>query len=254
MRLPKTTLLVILLLSLLISTTCTKEKDESAPPAPTPAVDKTPPKAGQESSFSAGRKALFAKDWLTAKSHFEEVKPDDPNYLLALHNLAILSEKLSDRSGAIAYHKKILEIEPKNADAHANLGWLYFLEGDYEKSIKESHSALTGNPNLWTAFYNLGLAHAADENYAAAIEVYKRVLSLDQRKSGIEAAKEDLAGFISSHSAAEAPRLCLAYLYGATGHFEKEEEELEKLLKMARSEKLKEKARKRLADLKKGNR
>lgn len=238
-----------------ISAFCSKpESRKEEAPAVTPAARQAtaaPNPPGAVDPYQAGLKALFAKDWERARSSFEAVKPDNPNYVTALNNLGILAEKASDYPKALAYHKKILEVEPKNAEAHANLGWLCFLQGNYQESIKESNAALTYNPNLLTALYNLGLACAADENNGAAMEALRHAVDRDGQKKLCRTAIEDFAGFLSRKPEALSARFCLAFLYRSVGETNREKEELEKLIAMTPPESLRKEADERLAELNK---
>lgn len=47
--------------------------------------------------------------------------------------------------------KEILRIDPPNAEARANLGFIAFRKGDDAKAVREFEAALRLNPTLWNA-------------------------------------------------------------------------------------------------------
>jgi tetratricopeptide (TPR) repeat protein len=246
--------ILVFFFSLLCAFCSTPESGKEGAPAAGSAAGRgtaAPSPAGTDNAFQTGVRALFAKNWQEARGSFEAVKPEDPNYLTALHNLGILAEQASDYPKALAYHKKILEIDPKNAEAHANLGWLYFLERKYPESIQESKTALTYNPHLLTALYNLGLACAADDDYARAIEAYERAVGQDPSKADRQTAIDDLTRFLSQKPGSVAARSCLAFLYRSAGETSREKEELKKVLQTASPGPLKKAAEDRLGELEK---
>jgi tetratricopeptide (TPR) repeat protein len=55
--------------------------------------------------------------------------------------------------------RKILEIDPRNAEAHANLGQIAYGQRDYEEAAKDFDRALKLKPQLWDAQAFLGLSN-----------------------------------------------------------------------------------------------
>ncbi len=54
----------------------------------------------------------------------------------------------------------LLKEDPGNADAHANLGMLKFVEADYLEASRQFRAALSRSPSLWSAQAFLGLCQA----------------------------------------------------------------------------------------------
>ena len=53
-------------------------------------------------------------------------------------------------------YRQSIRLDPKNADAHVNLGRLYQLEGDLKHAKRHYELALTARPGHQLAYYNLG--------------------------------------------------------------------------------------------------
>lgn len=69
---------------------------------------------------------------------------------------------------AIPELKKLVDLDPGNVNAHANLGVLLFFHGDYKDSIPQLHSALKVQPNLWNVQALLGMAEEHTADFAGA--------------------------------------------------------------------------------------
>jgi len=69
---------------------------------------------------------------------------------------AALKSNLPD--AAIQEFRAILALDPKNADARANLGVIAFVQGDYAKASDELRQALKLQPSLWKAQAMLGMS------------------------------------------------------------------------------------------------
>ncbi len=54
----------------------------------------------------------------------------------------------------------MLRLDPGSVDAHANLGMLKFVEGNYQEAARQFKAVLTSSPSLWNAQAFLGLCEA----------------------------------------------------------------------------------------------
>lgn len=68
--------------------------------------------------------------------------------------------KSNDKVGAEAELNAMLKLDPGNVDAHANLGMLKFVSGDYLEAAPHFKAALANSPSLWSAQAFLGLCEA----------------------------------------------------------------------------------------------
>jgi len=69
---------------------------------------------------------------------------------------------------AIPLLRQIVALDPKNLNAHANLGVLLYFQGSFADAIPEMRSALESQPDLWRIKALLGLAEKRTGDPAAA--------------------------------------------------------------------------------------
>jgi tetratricopeptide (TPR) repeat protein len=79
-----------------------------------------------------------------------------------------LRENQPDR--AIPEFRAIVALDPKNVDAHGNLGVLLFFRGDYTGAIPELRSALKFQPTLWKIQALLGMAEKRTGDLGASVK------------------------------------------------------------------------------------
>ena len=68
----------------------------------------------------------------------------------ALHEQGNLNE-------AIEAFKKAISIKPDYAEAHNNMGIVYYKHGETEAAISAYQNAINTNPNYAEAYYNIGI-------------------------------------------------------------------------------------------------
>jgi len=76
-----------------------------------------------------------------------------------LNNLANHYKLYGNHNKAMAIFKKVIEVIPDRASLYTNLGNTYERDKQITKAIMYYHKALSLNPYLCEAHYNLGLAH-----------------------------------------------------------------------------------------------
>jgi len=84
---------------------------------------------------------------------------------------------------AIPLFRRIIELDPRNVDAQANLGVLLFFQGDYPEAITRIRAALQLEPKLWKVQALLGIAEKRTGDFVAARS------DLEQSLSNLEDAK-----------------------------------------------------------------
>lgn len=89
------------------------------------------------------------------------------------YNLALDLEDANYPRAMDAY-AKALELNPRNADAHVNLGRLMQLNGDIKRAKRHYERALELVPNHQLALYNLGTVFDELNEFDAAAEYYRR--------------------------------------------------------------------------------
>ncbi len=79
----------------------------------------------------------------------------------------------------IACFKKAIELDPKNAKAHHNLGLALYLKGQWDGAIGGCRKAIELDPKLPEAHVILGAALAAKGQVDEAIACYRKAIALD---------------------------------------------------------------------------
>ena len=91
-----------------------------------------------------------------------------------------LSEQRPDL--AIPELKKIIDMNPRNVEAHANLGVLLFFRGDYSESVIQLKAAINLKPDLWKVQALLGLAEEHTSDAAGARRDLEATFPMIQEK------------------------------------------------------------------------
>ncbi len=111
---------------------------------------------------------------------------------------------------------EILRLDPKRAEAHANLGVIAYSQGKYADAIKSFSAALNLNPSLWNAQAFLGLVEARMgrmedakalleksfehiENRDLRIQAGTELIKIDQESSTLENAVGVLQDLLRSN-------------------------------------------------------
>ncbi len=133
--------------------------------------------------------------------------------------LAVLYEKQNNRPESIQEIKKVLELDPNNADAQNflgysyaeagvnldeaeklirealkskpnsghiidSLGWVYYKKGQYDKAVTELEKAHRIMPQDGTVAEHLGDAYFQVRRYRDALRLYRRALGLENANAG----------------------------------------------------------------------
>lgn len=122
-----------------------------------------------ELDFSAPRRvasvtALNADSHLLARQKHASSSDDWYNLGLDLEDL--------DLDRAMQAYRRALELDPRNADAHVNLGRLLQLDGDLDDARDCYHRALAVEPEHQLASYNLGTVYDEQECFDEAAGCY----------------------------------------------------------------------------------
>ena len=89
-----------------------------------------------------------------------------------------LEEDPNTQTEAIAAYHKVLEIQPKHAAAHINLGTLYYNRQDFNLAEKHYRGALEADPRYALAYFDLGNVLDETGRVQEAIQTYKTALQL----------------------------------------------------------------------------
>ena len=87
---------------------------------------------------------------------------------------------------AIDAYYELLKIDPRNAQAHSNLGNLLMAKGDFEQAIKHIDRSIELKPNNYYAYDNRADYHFKMQDYPQAIADAKKALEV--KNNGVESA------------------------------------------------------------------
>src|SRR5262249_18770519 len=105
----------------------------------------------------------------------------DPKHAKAHNNLGFALYDKHDWDGAIACYKKALELDPKHANAHNNLGIALYDKHDWDGAIAFYKKALELDPKDASSHYALGTALYDKHDLHGALACYKKALELDPK-------------------------------------------------------------------------
>jgi tetratricopeptide (TPR) repeat protein len=166
-------------------------------PAPT---DKT---ATQVESLPKGHPPIDDAAMVKVLEDDAGQKPKDPLLALKLANYLYDRQQFGQ---AIEWYQKVLALDPKNINAHTDLGTSYFNTGRPQEALREFRRSLDINPDHEQTLFNsivvnlegthdLGAARQAWDRLHALSPNYP---GLDKLKQSIDAARDSALGFPSS--------------------------------------------------------
>ena len=119
----------------------------------------------------AGTVADIAEQHVQAAIAAEDLDTDE------WYNLGLDLDEVDPDKAPDAY-KQSIRLDPKNADAHVNLGRLYQLRGDLKHAKRHYELALTARPGHQLAFYNLGTVFDELDETSKAADFYQQAPSI----------------------------------------------------------------------------
>jgi len=135
------------------------------------------------SYYNLGVLLLLQGRSVKASEMFFELSNRQPQFVsdyLRIGRMFILQK---DYLSAHRYLRTAVSISP-NANAYNDLAVISIFEKDYEKSIEYALKSIEINPQIASAFNNLGVAYAnGNKDYARAIEYYKQAVVINSNYS-----------------------------------------------------------------------
>ena len=104
-----------------------------------------------------------------------ELVGENPEYLLAR---SIANRELGNLETVIPDLKKAISLDSSFYDAYVELGWTYYIIGDYDNCIAHSMLAQQGESNI-VAMYNVALSKLRQDKYAEAELFYQVAMEQD---------------------------------------------------------------------------
>jgi serine/threonine protein kinase/Tfp pilus assembly protein PilF len=117
-----------------------------------------------------------------AIEEYNKVLELDPNYGIALNQIAYTYLGMKNYEKAIEYFKKYAAVSPKDANPLDSLGEAYFRKGELEKAIDSYKEALRLRPDFYMSLHNMQYIYALKEDYSGAMNLVDELLNMTQAK------------------------------------------------------------------------
>jgi len=102
----------------------------------------------------------------------------DPHYAQGLHWYGLYLAAIGRREDSIREMKMAREVDPKSLIVNANLGFVYYLAGDYDRAEEVEKNTIQMDPSFVTAHTYLGQIYVEKKHYKEAIDELRNALAL----------------------------------------------------------------------------
>lgn len=117
-------------------------------------------------------------NWKRAEELFLKAISNDPQYLPALNNLAVLYLQKEDFDKAIKYLGEAVKISPSDPEIYVNIGIAFFKKGESQKARYYFEKALNLDNTLYQPYYYLGIIYLKLNETEKALFYFKKLLEL----------------------------------------------------------------------------
>ncbi|WP_254843564.1 lipopolysaccharide assembly protein LapB [Shewanella sp. UCD-KL21] len=115
---------------------------------------------------------------IKSKSVAAKFLPLDELSPLRVYNaLAILEDLENNNEAARTYFRLILAFQPQSAIIATNLGYSFYLVGDFDNAESYLKQALRADPSFTRAWSNLGLVYIRQGNYRRALASFEQTMT-----------------------------------------------------------------------------
>jgi tetratricopeptide (TPR) repeat protein len=112
------------------------------------------------------------------ESEFLKAIALNPGYAQGLHWYALYLAAQERKEESLTEIKLAHEIDPGSLIINANIGWCYYLAGEYDKAIEAEKETLRRDPSFGIAYGYLSQAYTEKGQFAEAIEAGRNFVSL----------------------------------------------------------------------------
>ncbi len=104
----------------------------------------------------------------------------DSSSIEVLYNRGLFEQNNEQPRTSLKTYKEILELEPTDAKAHYNTGFIYLTQlEEFDSAAVSFKATIQSIPNWTDAVYNLGLVYELKGERDEALQYYKNALALD---------------------------------------------------------------------------
>jgi len=110
----------------------------------------------------------------------------------ALFQVGVEQMARGDANAAIATFTEIIKRKPDFAEGWNKRATIYYLVGEYDKSLKDCDEVVKRNPQHWGVLAGYGQIYLALDKPELALEYFQRALKVNPNLHSVEAAVGDL--------------------------------------------------------------
>ena len=171
-----------------------------APRAPLArAAESAPSPAGVPGAPAAPAPAILDESKVQA---LQSVVDRDPKNALARAQLGNLYYDAGRYSDAIKWYSESLVLNPKNVDVSTDLAVSYYYSNDPDRAIQQLERSLEIDPSHTKTLLNLGVVRAfGKQDLKGATDVWKRLVEIAPQSPEGQQAKQALDSLSSAHGA-----------------------------------------------------
>jgi len=103
----------------------------------------------------------------------------------ALFAQGVAEMQSGESSAAIATFTRIIELKPDFAEGWNKRATVYFLVGDYQRSLADCDEVVRRNPNHFGALAGYGQIYLHLEEFDKALEYFRRALAVNPNLDGV---------------------------------------------------------------------
>ena len=100
-----------------------------------------------------------------------KMNPTDPEIFF---NAGKITEQMNRKDLALGFYKKCVTLDPKNAKAHAALGYILFQSKQTAEAKRELDLAIRLNPETYACYYYLGKLLKEEKDLAGAVKAFDK--------------------------------------------------------------------------------
>ncbi len=113
------------------------------------------------------------------EAEFQRAIALNPGFAQGLHWYALYLAAMGRREESLTEIELARDIDPKSLIINANVGWCYYLAGNYDKAVETAKETLRLDPSFGIAYGYLGQAYLEKGQYDAAVEAFRKNVSLE---------------------------------------------------------------------------
>jgi tetratricopeptide (TPR) repeat protein len=99
--------------------------------------------------------------------------------------MGIIYNALGASDKALHLYRKVISMDPNNAGAYFNLGYLNESAGELREALNNYEKAVENDPRHAEAYYNMGNVYATLEQYPEAIASYLKTVSINPNHENV---------------------------------------------------------------------